>query len=134
MDISAVIQIVLAIGGGASLIGLIKVRADKKKILSEANKTDADSLAVISGAAISLVEPQNAQVIVLQHRLDGANSQIEELYKKLREFRAEAERDLDELSRKLREANRRADVAENKYNDMLHEHTLMQNRLAAEER
>lgn len=79
------VQLVVAVGGLTAFVGLLKVRADKKKILAEAAKTGADASAVVAQTAISLLGPYSEQVALLQGRLDVANRQIDEMTIRLRE-------------------------------------------------
>lgn len=79
------VQLVVGLGGGAAFIGLLKLRADKKKILAEASKTGADASAVVAQTAISLLGPYSEQVAMLQTRLDTANKQIDEMTLRLRD-------------------------------------------------
>jgi hypothetical protein len=98
------IQVVTVLGGGTAFIGFLKVRADKKKILAEADKTGADASAVVAATAISLLGPYTEQVRVLQERLTEANSQIDNLGVRLREARGRVlalEMQVDALTQEL---------------------------------
>lgn len=97
------IQLVVGLGGLSALVGLVKVRADKKKILAEASKTGADAAQVVAQTAIGLLGPYSEQVAMLQRRLTEASNQI------------------DELTRRLREANTRVCALENQVQDLTNE-------------
>lgn len=136
LTVQTILQIILGGGGIAALIGLFKLRSDKRKLeaetqklKSESHKSDADAVSVFTSSAISLFQPQTDQVKAMQSRLQEANSEIDKLHNKLRLFREEADREIEALRTKLNEAIRRADESENKYNDLAHEHELMRRRM-----
>jgi chromosome segregation ATPase len=98
------VQLIVALGGLTALVGLLKVRADKKKILAEAGKTGADASAVVAQTAISLLGPYTEQVSVLQSRMADANRQIDEFTTRLRQAQhriTELELQVELLSREL---------------------------------
>lgn len=104
MTWDVVIQLIVGLGGAASLVGLIKVRADKRKILAEAAKAGADASAIVAQTAVSLLGPYTEQVRMLQGRLDSANSQVDELSARLREARTRVsalEDQVESLTREL---------------------------------
>lgn len=85
MNLELAIQLIVGLGGLTAFVALLKVRADKKKILAEASKTGADASAIVAQTAISLLGPYSEQVALLQGRLDTANRQIDEMSFRLRE-------------------------------------------------
>jgi flagellar biosynthesis/type III secretory pathway chaperone len=97
------IQLVVGLGGLTALIGLLKVRADKKKILAEASKTGADAAQVVAQTAIGLLGPYSEQVTMLTRRLTEASNQI------------------DELTTRLREANQRVGALEHQVQELTNE-------------
>lgn len=113
MTWDVVIQLVVGLGGVASLVGLLKVRADKRRILAEAGKVGADASAIVAQTAVSLLGPYAEQVRMLQERLDQANEQIDDLALRLREARVRVtalEDQVADLTREL-DAFRRGERA-----------------------
>ncbi len=86
LDLAQNIVMLLLGGGGLGAIGyLLRIRVEKRKLLADAGKTEADAVQVISGAAITLLAPLKGQVEHLQGQVAVLERQVEELTTKLRE-------------------------------------------------
>ncbi len=103
-DWNLLVQVVLALGGLGALGGFLKVSADKRKILADADKTSADATAVVVQTALGLLGPYTEQVAVVQQRLNEANTQIDQLSSRLAEARGrvyQLEQQVHDLTREL---------------------------------
>lgn len=67
---------IVAIGGSSSLVLVLRYRADRRKVLADAGKTDAEAAAVLSGAAITLLEPLQAEVSRLTTRVHELEARV----------------------------------------------------------
>lgn len=106
MDWNAIAQILLAVGGLSALGGFVKVSADKRKLIAEADKTTADATAVMVQTALGLLGPYADQVTLMQARLTSANEQIDQLSSRLSEARGrvyQLEQQVHDLTKELDE-------------------------------
>lgn len=104
MDWNALAQVLIAIAGLSALAGFLKVSADKRKLIADAEKTDAEATAVVVQTALGLLEPYAQQVTMMQARLTGANEQIDQLTSRLTEARGrvyQLEQQVHELTQEL---------------------------------
>jgi len=104
LDWNIIGQLVLAFGGLSALVGFLKVSADKRKLISDAEKTDAETTAVMVQTALGLLGPYADQVALLQARLTSANEQIDQLSSRLTEARGrvyQLEQQVHGLTREL---------------------------------
>jgi hypothetical protein len=78
------IELVLGLSAGGALLGLLMLRQQKRKLLSEAGKTDteadvlfSDAYARLASAKILLLEPYEKVMTRMQQELDEANERID---------------------------------------------------------
>lgn len=81
-----IVELVLGLAASGFLLGLLMLRAQKRKLLSEAGKTDAEATGLLSGAdaqyissRIMLVEPYEKIMNRLQRELNEATDRIDVL-------------------------------------------------------
>jgi hypothetical protein len=81
-----VVKGLLAIGGLAGMAGLLSVRAQKRKLLSESGRTDAEADSVLADAQskrtareISMIEPYERIQARMQGELDDVYAEIDRL-------------------------------------------------------
>lgn len=81
-----VVQIIVALGSLSGVGALFMVAAQKRKLIAESGKTNAEADAAFSEAyhrrastQISLIEPYERMTFRLQNELDKANSRIDRL-------------------------------------------------------
>jgi hypothetical protein len=63
-------------GAGGGIGALFLVRGQKKKLSAETDKNSADYAGVISGTAISLLEPMREQLATMRAQLRAAHEEI----------------------------------------------------------
>lgn len=80
------VELILGLAASGCLLGLLMLRAQKRKLLSEAGKTDAEASGLLSGAdaqyissRIMLLEPYEKVMNRLQRELNEANDRIDAL-------------------------------------------------------
>ena len=80
------VQIIVAVGGLAGIVNLLLLTGQKKKLVAESGKTNAEADAAFSEAyhrrastQITLIEPYEKMTARLQHELDKANNRIDRL-------------------------------------------------------
>jgi chromosome segregation ATPase len=100
--VALVPQLLAFLGGLAGLGALARVRAERRKINSEADKSGADAAKVLSDAAVALLDPTREQVAYLQAQLISAHTEIT----KLREETGDLRQKMSVLDDQLRDANR----------------------------
>lgn len=89
-DIAAsVFAAIGALGGTSALIALLKLRADKRKILAEAGKTSADAAAVIQGSAVALLQPLREEIARLSGEVTELRGKVHTLSVELETARAQ---------------------------------------------
>ncbi len=78
------IELILGLAASGALVGLLMLRQQKRKLLSEAGKTDAEATGLLSGAdaqyistRIMLLEPYEKVMNRLQRELNEANDRID---------------------------------------------------------
>jgi hypothetical protein len=84
--LTVLVQVVVGLGGLAGIVSLLTVRAQKRKLISESGKTDAEADAAFSEAyhrrastQVSLVGPYERVMDRMQEELDEANERIDRL-------------------------------------------------------
>lgn len=78
---------VAALGAGGSVVALLKVGAERKKITAEAYRAGVDSAQVLSNTAMSLLQPALEQVAFLRTELADARAEITSLRAEIAELR-----------------------------------------------
>lgn len=81
--VATVIVAVLGTGGG---VALFTARATARKLRTEAAKTGADSAAVISDTALSLLEPMKVEIARLMGQVNCQADEITRLTGRVREL------------------------------------------------
>jgi hypothetical protein len=84
-----VFALIGTLGGGGALIALLKLRADKRKILAEAGKTSADAAAVIQGSAVALLTPLHDEIGRLRGEVDELRGLVRQLSADLEDAHAQ---------------------------------------------
>lgn len=97
-----------ALGGLAGLVALLTLKSTKRKLLAEADKSEADAAKVLSDTAVALLEPARLQVKSLREDLATAEAKVTALSTQLDLARAEANR----LREDLEATRRRAEIRE----------------------
>lgn len=84
--LTLVVQIIVAVGGLSGVGALFMVAAQKRKLIAESGKTNAEADAAFSEAyhrrastQINLIEPYEKMTNRLQNELDKANTRIDRL-------------------------------------------------------
>lgn len=104
----------VAIATGAAgllgtIVGLIYIRPQLRKLTADGNKTKADAAKVLSDTALSLLAPSEALAHKLERQLSAAEAKIGELGLNLIDANsrmAEAQSRADGLAEKLTDAER----------------------------
>jgi predicted nucleic acid-binding Zn-ribbon protein len=97
--LTLVLTAVTALGGGAGLVALLTVRAQRRNINAKADQTLAATIKTLGTAAADMVEP-------LQHALDAAETRADTLGAQLRKLRTEVEQVREEAEAALAELRR----------------------------
>lgn len=84
--VNLIVQILVGLGGLAGVVSLFTVRAQKRKLISESGRTDAEADAAFSEAyhrrastQVSLVQPYERVIDRMQEELDEALEKIDRL-------------------------------------------------------
>jgi peptidoglycan hydrolase CwlO-like protein len=80
---------VAVIGALSGLGALFTVRGQLKKLTAEGRKTEADAAQVLSAAAVSLLEPAQKQIELLEIKLASANKRADGLGEQLQSAQSE---------------------------------------------
>lgn len=114
--VEATALIIGALGGSAGIIMFFTLRPTKKKILSEAAKTnsegertEAEAAEILARASAGMLSPFEATIASLSRRLAEANAEVEDLNRKLRA----ANKRIGELEDSVDSLTRRVDAAAN---------------------
>lgn len=95
--VSAIVQLVIALGGAGLLVQLLLLRQNRRKIAGEASTNEANAASTLSGAALKMVENAQANQREAEDRADRAEARLVE---RQAEFDARRERDAQELERR----------------------------------
>jgi chromosome segregation ATPase len=124
----AVAALAAALGGVAGLAALLTLKSTKRKLLAEADKSEADAAKVLSDTAVALLEPARLQVKSLREDLATAEAKVTALSTQLDLARAEANQlreDLEAARRaaeiRVTEATRRVQALEQQLADAQHQ-------------
>lgn len=79
MTAAEVVPYIGVLFGSTSVVALLLVRSQKKKLNAETDRSKADYVQIISGTAISLLGPMREQLDALTAQLMAANAEIAEL-------------------------------------------------------
>jgi chromosome segregation ATPase len=89
--LTVVLTVVTGLGGGAGLVALLTVRAQRRSINAQADQTLASTVRTLGDAAAELVEPLRRRVDSTERKLVAAEKRCDELDRKLRGARREAD-------------------------------------------
>lgn len=87
MTFEAAQQLILMLfgGGGVGALGyLLRFRAERRRLGADTGKIEADAVSVLTGTAVSLVVPLQAQIERLNQHVELLESQVAETKRELR--------------------------------------------------
>lgn len=73
---SALLQLVVSLGGAGLLVQLLLLRANRRKIAGEATSSEANAASTLSGAALKMVESAQRSQHEAEKRADEADTRI----------------------------------------------------------
>lgn len=95
-----VVTLVGGLFGSGSIVALLLVRGQQRKLRASAEESKADYAKVISGTAISLLAPMREQIESLSAQLRAANAEIIALRRSMAELTSEMGKGHDEEQRR----------------------------------
>lgn len=81
--LNGVALLIASIGGLGGVRYAVKARAEKRYIQAQAAKFGADAAQVLSGAAVSLLDPMRAEIDRLTQRVQTLQAQLDTLTSRL---------------------------------------------------
>jgi hypothetical protein len=75
--VSAIVQLLVSLGGAGLLVQLLLLRQNRRKIAGEASTNEANAASTLSGAAMKMVENAQAKELEAEQRADRIQVEYE---------------------------------------------------------